>query len=72
MHNDSPSGKRDRLLLDISLAVGVSSDEYLLRQLKDVSPEYARGYVEAFLRNASEADMLFAYQSVRLMDMGRQ
>ena len=27
---------------------------------------------EAFLRNAREADMLFAYQIVRLMDMGRQ
>ena len=72
MDYDSPSGKRDRLLLDISLAAGVSSDEYMLRQLKDVSPEYARGYVEAFLCNAREADMLFAYQIVRLMDMGRQ
>ncbi|MCI7568674.1 hypothetical protein [Desulfovibrio sp.] len=72
MDRDSLSDQRDKLLFDISLGMGASSDEYVLRQLKEVSPEYARGYVEAFLCNADEADMLFIYQIIRLMHMARR
>ena len=72
MDRDSLSDQRDMLLFDISLGMGASSDEYVLRQLKEVSPEYARGYVEAFLCNADESDMLFIYQIIRLMHMARR
>lgn len=64
--------QRDRLLLEIALAMGASSDEYMSRQLKEVSPEYGRGYIEAFLCSAGEEDVLFIYQIVRLMHMARR
>ena len=68
MEKESISDQRDRLLLELSLSMGASSDEYMLRQLKGVSPDYARGYVEAFLCNAEEADILFVYQIIRLVN----
>lgn len=71
MDKDCLSEQRDKFLLDLSLNIGASSDEYMLRQLKEISPEYARGYVEAFLGNASEEDILFVYQIMRLVNMAR-
>ena len=63
--------RRDRILLELSLDMGASPDEDRIRQLKEISTEYARGYLEAFLRNASEADILFTYQVTRLVNMAR-
>ena len=49
--------RRDKILLELSLDMGASPDEERIRQLKEISTEYARGYLEAFFRNASEADI---------------
>ena len=48
--------RRDKILLELSWIwepLQTSSGW----QLKEISTEYARGYLEAFLRNASEADI---------------
>lgn len=63
--------RRDKILLELSLDMGASPDEERIRQLKGVSTDYARGYLEAFLRNASEADILFTYQVTRIVNMAR-
>ena len=63
--------RRDKILLELSLDMGASPDEERIRQLKEISTEYARGYLEAFLHNASEADILFTYQVTRLVNMAR-
>ena len=63
--------RRDKILLELSLDMDASPDEERIRQLKEISTEYARGYLEAFLRNAGEADILFIYQVTRIVNMAR-
>ena len=35
--------RRDKILLELSLDMGASPDENRIRQLKEISTEYARG-----------------------------
>ena len=71
MDKDFVREQREAFLRELSLGMGASPDECRIRQRKGVSTDYARGYLEAFLRNASEADILFIYQVTRIVNMAR-
>ena len=57
MDKDCVSEQRDKFLLDLSLSIGASSDEYMLRQLKEVSPEFWEGTRDLMIRHLRNNDL---------------
>ncbi|MBQ9406380.1 MAG: hypothetical protein IJU37_06545 [Desulfovibrio sp.] len=50
-----------RMLLNIAVAAGCSTDELETAKFTTTSPEYARGYLEGVLDNASDDRILLMY-----------
>lgn len=61
--------QREEIIFKFAEFINISSDEYLLKLMQDVSIEYARGYLDAFLANAKDEDMRMFYQFVRTVNM---
>ena len=62
-------GQREEIILKFAEFLNLSSDEYLLKVMQDVSIEYAKGYLDAFLANARDEDMRMFYQFVKTINM---
>ncbi len=61
--------QRDEVIFKFAEFLNLSSDEYLVRVMDDVSADYAKGYLDAFLANAKDEDIRMLYQFVRTINM---
>lgn len=68
MSNEISQEQRDKLIFKIAEALNFTSDEYLIKLMENVSVDYAKGYLDAFLANASD-DILLFYQIVRILNI---
>lgn len=61
--------QRERLIFQVAEWLNFSSDEWLAEVLSGSSVDYAKGYLDAFLANAKDEDILLFYQFVRTVNM---
>lgn len=61
--------QRERLIFQVAEWLNFSSDEWLAKVLSGSSVDYAKGYLDAFLANAKDEDILLFYQFVRTVNM---
>ncbi|MBD5553656.1 MAG: hypothetical protein HDQ44_04890 [Desulfovibrio sp.] len=61
--------QRERLIFQVAQWLNFSSDEWLAEVPSGSSVDYAKGYLDAFLANAKDEDILFFYQFVRTVNM---
>lgn len=71
MMDKSMVEKRDRLLLELTELLGASSDEYQIKMLKMVSPEYVKGYLNGIIEYGDEDSLLLMYQFIYLLHYSR-
>ena len=69
MTHEVKQEQREQLIFQIGEWLNFSSDEWLTEVMKGVSIDYARGYLDAFLANAKDEDILLFYQFVRTINM---
>lgn len=69
MTHEFSQEEREKIIFQVAESLNFSSDEYLIKVMEDVSVDYARGYLDAFLANAGEGDILLFYQFVRTINM---
>ena len=55
------SGEQIKILTRISNSIGRTADEVLSEEYENISPEFARGYLEAFARHGNDEDVLLVY-----------
>ena len=63
--------QRERLIFKVGEWLNFSSDEWLAEIMKGVSVDYAKGYLDAFLANAGDEDILLFYQFARTLNMAK-
>lgn len=61
--------QKERLIFQVSEWLNLSSDVWLTELMEGVSIDYAKGYLDAFLANAGDEDILLFYQFVRTLNM---
>lgn len=61
------SSRNRRLLHDIFLALGITTDTRLYAEYAECSEQRARGYLESFATQARAQDVLFVYFFVRML-----
>ena len=61
--------QREEIIFKFAEFLNLSSDEYLLKLMQDVSIEYGKGYLDTFLANARDEDIRMFYQFVRTINM---
>lgn len=61
--------QHEEIIFKFAEFLNLSSDEYLLKLMEDVSIEYAKGYLDAFLANTKDEDIRMFYRFVRTINM---
>lgn len=69
MTHEFSQEEREKIIFHLAESLNFSSDEYLIKVMENVSVNYARGYLDAFLANARDGDILLLYQFVRTIKM---
>lgn len=69
MTHELSQEQRDEIIFKFAEFLNLSSDEYLLKLMENVSSDYIKGYLDAFLANAKEEDIKMFYQFVRTINM---
>ena len=62
------SSENRQLLASIAASIGRTADERLGNQYDRVSPDYARGYLEGIVRQASDENVLMVYFLAKLVE----
>ena len=61
------SGEQRKLLLDLSVAMGTTSDVIQAEEMDRTTPEHARGFLECFCRSGRDDTVLLTYFVVRML-----
>ena len=69
MSNEISQEQREKIIFQLTESLNFTSDEYLIKLMEEVSVDYAKGYLDAFIANARDDEILLFYQFVKIIDM---